>query len=120
MVHFKELAEESVVGILEYLRAMDLANVSEVDKTLFHKSRVSRAIKYQMENIYTAVSTPVKDKKDFYSPMKDKREKICIVSPECPTSIRSTESFKYVSFYCFIKYTYKETVYMIRWINFDY
>lgn len=113
MVHFKELAEESVVGILEYLRAMDLANVSEVDKTVFHKSRTSRAIKYQMENIYTAVASPVKEKKDFYSPMKDKREKICIVSPECLSS-KSTDSFKYVSFYCCIKYTHKETVYMIR------
>jgi hypothetical protein len=114
MVHFKELAEESVVGILEYLRAMDLANVSEVDKTVFRKLRVSRAIKYQMENIYTAVSSPVKEKKDFYSPMKDKRERICIGSPECPVSSRSTESFKYASFYCFIKHTHKHTVYMIR------
>jgi hypothetical protein len=105
MVHFKELAEESVVEILEYLRALDLANVSEVDKTNFHKSRISRAIKYQMEHIYTAISSPVRDRKDFYSPMKDKREKICIGSPDCPTSTRSSEPFNFNSeFTCDVLY----------------
>jgi hypothetical protein len=65
----KQLADESVVNILEYLRAMDLVSVSEVDKTIFHKTRVSRAVKYQLENIYVIMATPSKEKRIPDSPM---------------------------------------------------
>jgi hypothetical protein len=69
MALLKLLADETVVAILEFLRATDLVNVSEVDKTIFRKSRINSAVKYQLENIYTISGTPVKDKKVPDSPM---------------------------------------------------
>lgn len=69
MSPIKELADESVINILEYLRAMDLVSVSEVDKTIFHKTRVSRAVKYQLEHIYVIMSSPLKEKRIPDSPM---------------------------------------------------
>lgn len=65
----KGLADESVVNILEYLRAMDLVSVSEVDKTIFHKMRVSRAVKYQLENVYVIMASPSKEKRISDSPI---------------------------------------------------
>ena len=69
MALLKLLADETIVAILNFLRATDLANVSEVDKTIFRKSRISSAVKYQLENIYTISGTPVKDRKIPESPM---------------------------------------------------
>ena len=66
---FKMLADESVINVLEYLRAMDLASVSEVDKTIFHKTRVSRAVKYQLENKYVIMASPSKERRITDSPM---------------------------------------------------
>ena len=62
MSNIRDLADETVVLILEYLRAMDLASVCEVDKTIFNKSRVYKAVKYQMDNIYFSMCSPVKEK----------------------------------------------------------
>jgi hypothetical protein len=42
------LSEEVVVYIITYLRALDLATLSEVDKTIFSKSRIRRAIQRAM------------------------------------------------------------------------
>jgi hypothetical protein len=60
---FKDLAAENVVSILEYLRAVDLVSVSETSKTIFHRSRISMAIEFQLEKIYLSTSSPVKDKR---------------------------------------------------------
>lgn len=69
MESFKLLADETVVTILEFLRAMDLASVSEVDKTIFRKSRINSAVKFQLENIYIMTGSPVKDKRVPDSPV---------------------------------------------------
>ena len=63
MVHIKMLADENLVSILEYLRATDLATVREVDKTVFQKLRVSKAVKFQIENIYSTTTSPTKEKR---------------------------------------------------------
>ena len=63
MTHIKSLADENMVAILEYLRATDLATVREVDKTIFHKSRVSTAVKFQIEHIYNVTSSPIAGKR---------------------------------------------------------
>ena len=63
MTTIKHLPDETVVAVLEYLRAMDLASVSEVDKTIFSRARVYKAVKYQMQNIYVIMGTPVKEKR---------------------------------------------------------
>jgi len=46
------LADESLILILEFLRATDLCVCSEVDKKTFTQDRIAQAIKYQVENIY--------------------------------------------------------------------
>lgn len=63
VVHIKDLADVLIVNILEYLRAADLATVSEVDKTVFRRQHISMAVTYQMDNIYTLFSSPLKDKR---------------------------------------------------------
>ena len=57
------LSSYLVIRVLEYLRATDLANVSEVDKTIFRKDRIQQAIRYQLQNIYSTscTGTPLKD-----------------------------------------------------------
>jgi hypothetical protein len=40
----KNLTDEVVIHILTYLRSIDLLSVREVDKTIFSKERVSKAI----------------------------------------------------------------------------
>ena len=64
----KDLADETIVIILEYLRATDLASVKEVDMTLFSRSRVSRAVKYQLEMVYPIACSPSKDQRISSSP----------------------------------------------------
>ena len=66
---FKNLADETVVIILQYLRATDLASVREVDMTVFNRSRVSRAVKYQLEMVYPIASSPSKDQRTPSSPI---------------------------------------------------
>ena len=63
MTHIKALADENIVAILEYLRATDLATVREVDKEIFHKSRVSTAVKFQIEHIYDVTFSPMAEKR---------------------------------------------------------
>ena len=65
----KNLADETVVIILQYLRATDLASVKEVDMTVFNRSRVSRAVKYQLEMVYPIASLPSKDLRTPSSPI---------------------------------------------------
>jgi hypothetical protein len=60
VLELKDLATENIVAILEYLRATDLVSVSEVDKTVFSRQKIQSAIKYQMENIYITMGTPLK------------------------------------------------------------
>lgn len=58
------LPNESLIHILEYLRAVDLAICSEVDKKTFTQDRIAHAIKYQVENIYQLflfINTPIKN-----------------------------------------------------------
>ena len=57
------LADEAIVLIMEYLRAVDLVSASEVSKSIFKKSLISRAVSYQLENIYTTLSSPLKEKR---------------------------------------------------------
>ena len=49
----QHLAGETVVAILQYLDACELATISNVSKAVFRKSYTSRAIFYQLENTYT-------------------------------------------------------------------
>jgi hypothetical protein len=42
------LSEEVVIYIITFLRALDLATLSEVDKTIFSKSRIRRAVQRMM------------------------------------------------------------------------
>ena len=42
--HIKDLADESIVSILEYLRAADLVSTSEVSKKIFLKSFIRKAV----------------------------------------------------------------------------
>ena len=42
------LAAETVISILEFLRATDLCAVSETDKTVFSSTRIKLAISYQL------------------------------------------------------------------------
>ena len=49
----QHLAGETVVAILQFLGASDLAAISKVSKAVFRKSYTSRAILYQLENTYT-------------------------------------------------------------------
>lgn len=63
-VNIKNLPGEAIVIILEYLRAADLASAREVCNTIFRKSLISRAIHFQIENIYP---------KSWCSPTKEKR-----------------------------------------------
>ena len=74
-LQLKDVPEEAIVNILEFLRATDLAAVSEVDKTVFHKSRIQRAIRYQIHTLYPSsyAGTPLKEKRslsitDYSSP----------------------------------------------------
>ena len=61
--HIKDVPTEAIIYILEFLRAADLASVSEVDKTIFRKDRIQQAIRYQLQNIYSTscTGTPLKD-----------------------------------------------------------
>ena len=73
MIHIKDLAAESIVNVLEYLRAVDLVSVSEVDKTVFQKSRIQKAVQYQLAMIYAnplATPTKVVRSTSFESPLK--------------------------------------------------
>jgi len=45
------LPAESVVAILEFLRATDLVSVSETDKTVFSQTRIKLAIAYQLNTV---------------------------------------------------------------------
>ena len=62
-IHIKDIPSEAIIGVLEFLRATDLANVSEVDKTIFRKDRIEQAIRHQMQTIYSTscTGTPLKD-----------------------------------------------------------
>ena len=62
-IRLSDLAGESVVAIMEYLRATDLVSVSEVNKTIFQKSLISRAIAFQLDNIYQISSSLMKEKR---------------------------------------------------------
>eukprot|EP00596_Hydrurales_sp_CCMP1899_P005491 CAMPEP_0119044628 /NCGR_PEP_ID=MMETSP1177-20130426/33086_1 /TAXON_ID=2985 /ORGANISM="Ochromonas sp, Strain CCMP1899" /LENGTH=412 /DNA_ID=CAMNT_0007015033 /DNA_START=346 /DNA_END=1581 /DNA_ORIENTATION=+ len=63
VVQFKDLAFSSVVEILTFLRAIDMVSVSEVSKSIFEKSRIRIAAKFQMDYIYILPSSPMKEKK---------------------------------------------------------
>ena len=62
-LQIKDLAEEAIILILGHLRAVDLVNVSEVSKTIFKKYHISRAVAFQLDNIYTTLSSPIKEKR---------------------------------------------------------
>ena len=64
-VLFKDLPDETIVAVLQFLRATDLVAVSEVDRTVFHKSRIERAIHYQLQCLYSMsyAGTPMKEKR---------------------------------------------------------
>jgi len=47
----KTLATECIVAVLEFLRATDLAAVSEVDKTVFSQRRIKLAVAYQLNTV---------------------------------------------------------------------
>jgi hypothetical protein len=63
----KDVPDEAIVTILEFLRATDLAVVSEVDKTVFSKLRVQRAVRYQLTHLYAVsyAGTPIKEKRSL-------------------------------------------------------
>lgn len=46
-----DIPAESIVGALEFLRAVDLCNVSEVDRTVFSAGRLRLAISFQLNNV---------------------------------------------------------------------
>ena len=66
-LQLKNIPEEAIVNILEFLRATDLAAVSEVDKTVFHRTRIQRAIRYQIHTLYPSsyAGTPLKEKRSL-------------------------------------------------------
>jgi hypothetical protein len=47
------LPHETIVSILEYMRAMDLCIVAEVDKTVFSRARVRQAAMWLINEVYT-------------------------------------------------------------------
>jgi hypothetical protein len=61
MVHIKDISDEPIILVLEYLRATDLASCSEVDKSVFKRSRIMRAISFQMTSIYPTMLSPTKN-----------------------------------------------------------
>ena len=61
MMSFNDISDESIVTILEYLRAIDLATLTETNKSVFSQQRISRAIQYHFEFTYPlSFSSPVK------------------------------------------------------------
>ena len=50
--HFVMLVDECVIQLLTYLRAVDIASCSEVNKAMFTKFRIKTAIKFQLQYIY--------------------------------------------------------------------
>lgn len=63
-LNIRDLPGEAIVVISEYLRATDLASASEVSKNIFCKSLISKAVLFQIENVYPkSWSSPVKEKR---------------------------------------------------------
>lgn len=61
MTHIKDLHDENFIQVLSYLRATDLANAREVDKTVFSGRRISSAIDLLLNEVYTLpASSPTK------------------------------------------------------------
>ena len=57
----KVVSDEVIIYILTYLRAIDLATLNEVDKTVFSKQKLQKAIqRIMMESPNTAIQTPSK------------------------------------------------------------
>ena len=66
--HIKDLADESIVSILEYLRAADLVSTSEVSKKIFLKSFIRKAVIFQLDYVYpTSWRPPMKPVQDSHS-----------------------------------------------------
>lgn len=63
-LNIRDLPGEAIVVILEHLRATDLASAREVSKSIFCKSLISKAVLFQIENVYS---------KSWSSPSKEKR-----------------------------------------------
>lgn len=71
MSHFRELSDEMVILLLTYLRAKDLSVLRLVNKVIFSEFRVSNAICYQIQNLYTIELTGKTQKssvQETYSP----------------------------------------------------
>lgn len=47
----QDLASECVVSILEFLRAVDMCSVSEVDRTVFSPGRLRLGISFQLNHV---------------------------------------------------------------------
>ena len=60
------IANENIVHILEYLRATELAVCSEVDTTVFSKSRIRCAVKHQLLTLYQPIFLSMPIKTPFY------------------------------------------------------
>jgi hypothetical protein len=73
-VCIRDLPGEAIVVISEYLRATDLASAREVSKNIFCKSLISKAVLYQIENVYPkSWNSPTKDKRLPVSPSPNSR-----------------------------------------------
>ena len=58
----RDLHDEAIVTILEFLRAVDIVSTTEVSKSLFQGSLITKAVNFQLDNIYPAFSTPLKER----------------------------------------------------------
>lgn len=89
-VQLQHLAGETVVSILQFLGASDLASTSKASKTVFRKSYTSRAILHQLENTYTMFWLSFLAEDDRQRSMSDGKDNLCEIV-YTPTILRACE-----------------------------
>ena len=53
LCYFSSLLDECTTHIISFLRAVEIASCSEVNKKIFSKARIQKAIKFQLQYVYS-------------------------------------------------------------------